>query len=142
VCYERKFLPKTDLKSTHIDGKELALEIARYADEIQAEDITILDLQGNNAGSPISTLTDFFVICTGTSMPHLKAIRREIARKLAAEHGGQKAGNADGTVESHWIVVDYADVIVHIFHKDMRPVYSLEDLWSDAPRVDFTPQPA
>lgn len=123
----------------HLNGKELALEIARYADDVQAEDIMILDLQGK-PGNPISTLTDFFVICTGTSMPHLKAIRRDITKKLATEHEGQKAHNSDGSVESHWVVMDFSDVIVHIFHKDKRPFYALEDLWSDAPRIEFTPQ--
>lgn len=130
-----------NLKKKHLDGKELALEIARYADEIQAEDIVILDLRGKPS-SPISTLTDYFVICTGTSMPHLKAIRRDITTKLAEEHDGQKASNSDGSYESHWIVMDFSDVIVHIFHRDKRPFYALEDLWADAPRVEFTSQPA
>ena len=112
------------------DGVELAVEIARFADDKQAEDIVVLDLQG------ISTITDFFVICTGTSLPHLKAVRREIVQR-SGDTLKQKPSAADGTVESLWLVLDFGDVIVHIFHKDKRGVYALEDLWSDAPRVEW-----
>ena len=87
-----------------------------------------LDLRG------ISTFTDFFVICTGTSEPHLKAIAGEIQDKLKTEHGVTPMA-VDGYPTSQWIVADYSDVIVHIFHEEKRPVYSLEDLWSDAPRL-------
>ena len=112
------------------DGVELAVELARFADEKQAEDIIVLDLQG------ISTITDFFVICTGTSLPHLKAVRREITQR-SSESLKEKAASSDGSAESHWLVLDYEDVIVHIFHSDKRDVYSLEDLWSDAPRIEW-----
>ena len=118
------------MKEHEIEGKDTALEVSRYADDKQAEDIAILDLRG------ISTLTDFFVICTGTSTPHLKAIRREIAEKMSEEHG-MKAHSSDGSAESQWLVMDFTDVIVHIFHKDKRGHYALEDLWSDAPRIPF-----
>lgn len=117
------------------DGVELAVELARFADEKRAEDIVVLDLQG------ISTITDFFVICTGTSLPHLKAIHREITQK-SGQSLNQKAAMSDGSVESHWLVLDYGDVIVHIFHEDKREVYALEDLWSDAPRVEWQPEGA
>jgi len=113
-----------------IVGKELALAIAGYADGKQAGDIVILNLTG------ISTITDFFVICTGGSLPHLKAIRRGVADKLLEEHG-VKASSLDGSPESHWMVLDYGDVILHVFHEDKRANYALEDLWSDAPRVPF-----
>lgn len=115
-----------------IEGQELAIAVAEYVDEMQAEGIEILDLRG------ISTITDFFVICTGTSNPHVKAIRREVAGKLAEEHG-IKARATDGSPESQWLVLDFVDVILHIFHKDRRDTYSLEDLWSDAERLPFEP---
>jgi len=82
----------------------------------------------------ISSFTDFFVICSGTSEPHLKAIAGEIQEKLKENHN--VAPNAvDGYPISQWIVIDYSDVIVHIFHEKKREFYSLEDLWSDAPRL-------
>ena len=116
-----------------MEGLELAKAAATLADDKRAEDIVILDLRG------ISTITDFFVICTGTSNPHLKAIRTEIAGKLKED--GQKAYGTDGAPESNWLVLDYGDVIVHIFHQKQRQHYALEDLWSDAPRgaVEFAP---
>ena len=114
-----------------IEGKQLALAVASYADGKQAEDIVILDLIG------ISTITDFFVICNGGSLPHLKAIRRGVAEKLLDDHG-VKDYSRDGAPESHWMVLDYGDVILHVFHQDKRANYALEELWSDAPRVEFT----
>lgn len=111
-----------------LEGLALAQAVAKAADEMQAEDITILDLQG------ISTIADFFVICSGSSHPHLKAIRREITESLDNEHH-LKRHSAEGNPESHWIVLDYRDVIVHIFHNDKRDLYSLEDLWSDATTI-------
>ncbi len=90
----------------------------------------ILDLRG------ISTITDYFVICSGTSLPHLKAVKREVADQLR-EKFDERARTAEGELESRWMVLDYGDVIVHVFHHEMRPVYSLEDLWSDAKVVEF-----
>jgi len=88
----------------------------------------VLDLQG------ISSFTDFFVICSGTSEPHLKAISGEIEERLKQDHG-VKAVSVDGFPASQWIVLDYLQVIVHVFREEKREFYSLEDLWSDAPRV-------
>jgi len=113
------------MAETELEGLALAQAISSSAEEMQAEDIAILDLQG------ISTITDYFVICSGTSHPHLKAIRREITGALEKDHQLRRH-SAEGSPESHWIVLDYRDVIVHIFHKDKRDHYSLEDLWSDA----------
>ena len=88
----------------------------------------VLDLQG------ISSFTDFFVICSGTSEPHLKAIAGEIEERLKQEHA-VRAVSVDGFPASQWIVLDYLQVIVHVFRQEKREFYSLEDLWSDAPRV-------
>lgn len=116
------------------DGLTISKTCAKYADEIQAEDIVILDLRG------ISTIADFFVICTGTSIPHLKAVSRDI-RDKTAEEIGEKPRSSDGEARSMWMVIDYVDVVVHILHADARELYSLEDLWGDAPRIamDFLP---
>jgi ribosome-associated protein len=88
----------------------------------------VLDLQG------ISSFTDFFVICSGTSEPHLKAIAGEVEDRLKEEHG-IRAVSVDGFPASQWIVLDYLQVIVHVFRQEKREFYSLEDLWGDAPRV-------
>ena len=95
----------------------------------------ILDLQG------ISTFTDFFVICSGTSEPHLKAIAGEVEGRLNDDHGVRPV-SVDGFPASQWIVLDYMQVIAHIFHREKREFYSLEDLWGDAPRVAWELAPA
>ncbi len=82
----------------------------------------------------ISTFTDFFVICSGTSEPHLKAIAGEIEVRLR-EVDKVRPSAVDGFPASQWIVLDYLQVIVHVFHRDKRDYYALEDLWSDAPRL-------
>ncbi len=84
----------------------------------------------------ISGFTDFFLICSGTSEPHLKAIAGEIQDKLKKEHDIRPHA-VDGFPMSQWIVLDYTDVVVHIFHTSKRDYYSLEDLWNDAPRLDL-----
>ena len=84
----------------------------------------------------ISTFTDFFVICSATSEPHLKAIAGEIENRLRKEHATKPAA-LDGFPASQWMVLDYLQVVVHVFHRDKREFYSLEDLWGDAPRVDW-----
>ena len=93
----------------------------------------VLDLQ------EISTFTDFFVICSGTSEPHLKAIATEIETRLKEDHG-VRASAVDGFPASQWIVLDYMQVIAHVFHRDKRSFYSLEDLWGDAPRISWATQ--
>jgi len=92
----------------------------------------VLDLRG------ISTFTDFFVICSATSEPQLKAIANEIETRLKEENAIRPVA-IDGFPASQWIVLDYLQVVVHIFHQDKRAFYSLEDLWGDAPRVEREP---
>lgn len=82
----------------------------------------------------ISSFTDFFVICSGTSEPHLKAIAGEIEVRLR-ENEKVRPAAVDGFPTSQWIVLDYLQVIVHVFHREKRDFYSLEDLWSDAPHL-------
>ena len=74
------------------------------------------------------------MICSGTSEPHLKAIAAEIEERLKDDHG-VRAISVDGFPASQWIVLDYMQVIVHVFRREKREFYSLEDLWGDAPRL-------
>ena len=90
--------------------------------------VTALDLRG------ISTVTDYYLICSGTSEPHLKAIAGEIQDKLKERFNTRPAA-VDGFPVSQWVIIDYLSVLVHIFHADKRSYYALEDLWSDAPRL-------
>ena len=86
----------------------------------------------------ISTFTDFFVICSASSEPQLKAIAGEIEARLKEDYG-VRAAAVDGFPASQWIVLDYLQVVVHIFHRDKREFYSLESLWGDATRLQWEP---
>lgn len=108
-----------------MEAKELALACAKAAEEIQAEDIRVWDLRG------LSTLTDYMVVCSGASMPHLRAILRDI-RGHVEEWTGEKPLYADGKADSRWVVLDYVNVMVHVMHEEMRAFYGLEELWGDA----------
>jgi ribosome-associated protein len=111
-----------------MEAKKLALLCRKLADDKKAEDLVVLDVR------KLSSVTDYFVLATGTSEPHLRAIESEILDTLLEEHG-VKPTSTEGNAQSNWIVADYFDVIVHIMKKDVREKYDLEGLWSDAPRV-------
>lgn len=90
----------------------------------------MLDLRG------ISTFADFFVICSGTSEPHLKAIASSIREGLRDETGLSPAA-VDGYPTSQWVIIDYVQVLIHIFNVSKREYYDLETLWNDAPRLNL-----
>jgi len=106
---------------------KLAKLCAAAALDKKADAVLVLDLR------ELSSVADFFVIVSGTSEPHLKAIADEIEKQTIAI--GDKPRAVDGFPASHWIVMDYTDVIVHIFHPKVREHYALENLWGDAPKV-------
>lgn len=114
-----------------MDSKKLALLCRELADNRKGEDIVVLDVR------ELSSVTDYFVIVSGTSEPHLRAIVDEISDKLKTEHELQPRA-IDGTLQTAWIVLDYFDVIIHIMRQDVRERYDLETLWGDAPRVKAT----
>ena len=111
-----------------MDSKTLALECRELADNRKAENIVVLDV------ADISSIADYFVIASGTSEPHLRAISDEITEKLREQHGVRPRA-VDGTLQAGWLVLDYFDVIVHIMRNDVREHYDLEGLWGDAPRI-------
>jgi ribosome-associated protein len=111
-----------------MDSKKLALLCREYADNRKAEDIVILDVR------ELSTVTDFFVIASGTSEPHLRAIVDEITTELRDKHDVRPRA-IDGTLQTAWVVLDFFDVIVHVMKADVRERYDLETLWGDAPQV-------
>lgn len=115
------------------DPETIALAAAQAAADKKAADIRILDLR------KVSSFSDYFVICTGTSEPHLKAIGSEIREKLRDNLG--LTAHADGFPASQWVVLDYSGVLIHIFQADKRAFYDLESLWRDAPVVPFEDAP-
>jgi len=111
-----------------MDSKKLALLCRELAENRKAEDIVILDMR------ELSSVTDYFVLASGTSEPHLRAIVEEITEKLREEQNLRPRA-VDGTLQASWVVLDYFDVIVHIMRQDIRDRYDLETLWGDAPRL-------
>ena len=111
-----------------MDSKKLALLCLEFADNKKAEDIVILDVRD------LSSVTDYFVIASGTSEPHLRAIVEEITSKLRDEQGIRPV-RTDGSTQGAWVALDFFDVIVHIMRTDTRERYDLEGLWGDAKRV-------
>jgi ribosome-associated protein len=111
-----------------MDSKKLALLCREFADNKKAEDILILDVRD------LSSVTDYFVIVSGTSEPHLRAIVDEITDRLRDDHDLRPL-RTEGSVRGAWVVLDYFDVIVHVMRADVRQRYDLESLWGDAARV-------
>ena len=113
---------------TQMDSKKLAQFCREFADNKKAENIVILDVR------KLSSVTDYFIIASGTSEPHLRAIVEEITDQLREGHGVRPRA-VDGTVHGAWVVLDFFDVIVHVMRADARERYDLESLWGDAARV-------
>ena len=111
-----------------IKGLELAMACAKAADEVKAENIRIWDMR------KVSGLTDYMIVCSGSSMPQLRAILNEVSRRVEEEHG-VKAIHREGKVDARWVVLDYIDVMVHVMHQELRDFYGLEELWKDAKEI-------
>ncbi len=100
---------------------------AKAASDKKAEDIIILDVK------KISSIADYFIICTAASTRQIKAVYENIDKALSA--AGENLHHVEGTDSSQWVLVDSYDVVIHIFNEEARNYYSLERLWGDAPRV-------
>ena len=114
--------PRTDLASL-----DLARRIVELAEDKKAADIVLLDL------TELTTMTDAFVICSGGSERQIAAIADDIVAKLRDD--GIKPIGREGTSESHWVLLDYGSVIVHVFTPPERDYYGLEKHWSTARTV-------
>jgi ribosome-associated protein len=117
---------------TVIEPRETALLCVRYALEKKAYDLLVMDVSNQ------SSLADYFVICTGRSDTQVQAIAQSIEEGLARMH--MRARSVEGYSRAHWVLIDYGDVIVHVFLESVRRFYDLERLWNRAPRVAL-PEP-
>ncbi len=117
-------------------GLDIVKKVVEAALDKKAEDLVVLDVRG------ISSFADYFVIMSGNSTRHTQGIATAVEGELANKR--INTGKAEGLSEGHWILLDYSDVVVHVFYKEMRKFYDLEGLWHDAPRVipAAEPQPA
>jgi len=117
-------------KGETLDTNQMAEMIAALANEKKAENTVIMDM------SRVSGICDYFVICSASSTTRAKTISENIEFQM--KQHGQRISHREGLKESKWILLDYGDVIVHIFLDETRKYYSIESLWGDAPRRAFT----
>lgn len=120
-----------DANPSTSDGSQLALAAARVAAINRGQDVTVLDLRD------VTPICDFFVLATGTSRRQLHAMSEEIDEKLETDLGDKRYGR-EGYDESRWILLDYGNVVIHLFDEETRKFYDLEGLWGDAKKVDLT----
>jgi ribosome-associated protein len=126
-----------------LDSKELAVLAAQAADDKKATDILAMDV------AELLVVTDYFVLATGNTDVQVKAIADEVEDRLR-EQGGAKPIGREGRDEGKWVLLDFGDLVVHVFQPEERDFYRLEKLWSEAPRLDVglggtapeTPEPA
>ena len=108
-----------------------AVTAARIADQLRGQNIVVLDLTN------VTSIVDFFVIATGTSSRQMHAIADEVNRKLKHEDGNRRISIEGYRTEGNWILIDFGDVVLHVFTPEGRSLYNLEQLWGDAPRIDW-----
>jgi len=113
-----------------LNSLEAAQLCAQAADDKKAFDILILDLRG------LTYITDYFVICSGGNVTQVGAIADGVGQALA--RAGIHPSHVEGEIEASWVLMDFGDVVVHIFDEQTRAYYCLEKLWGDAPRMLLT----
>ncbi|MFP3982381.1 MAG: ribosome silencing factor [Desulfurivibrionaceae bacterium] len=116
----KKLAEKSSLEIVHL--------IAQTALDKKAEDLLVLDVRG------LSSLTDYFVIMSGRSSRHVQGLAESIGAELGRKR--IKEASTEGLSEGMWVLLDYQDVVVHIFYRDEREFYNLEGLWHDALRIE------
>lgn len=113
-----------------MSAEQFAVEMARLADDNKCDDVTVMDLRGR------SSVADFFLLCSGTSDRQMRSTSDAMwdhAKKL-----GSRPYGLSGYDNAAWILLDFVDVVVHIFTEETRSFYDLELLWGDAPRLNWT----
>ena len=112
-------------------SEQLARRAAALAADMKAEDVVILDLRG------VSDVADFFVIASGSSDTHVRAIAQHVQEEM--KHEGMPATSNEGLTQGRWALLDFVDCVVHVFHPALRQFYQLERLWSDAVPLPIEP---
>jgi ribosome-associated protein len=117
---------------THLDARERALLCVRFALEKKAYDLVLMDV------GQFTSLADYFLICTGRSDTQVQAITQSIEENLS--RAGVRPLSIEGYARGQWTVIDYGDVVIHVFYEPVREFYDLERLWARAPQVTL-PEP-
>ena len=109
-----------------VNTDELIAEIIKGIDEVKGEDVQLLDLREIE-----NTVCDYFIVCTGNSNTQVKAISSSI-QKIVSKSLKDKPWHIEGEMNSEWVLMDYVNVVVHVFQKQIREFYDIESLWGDA----------
>lgn len=129
----RQIFPKSSPADSQAHARRQSLaracRCARAAEDFRGKDTTVLDL------TAVTPIADYFVVTTGTSGRQMRALAEEVDRVLR-EYGSRPFG-VEGREDSHWILHDFGDIVLHVFSPEARKLYDLEHLWADAPRVDW-----
>ena len=107
-----------------MESKGIAEKVVGILEDKKARDVKVINIEN------VSVLADYFVICNGTSTTHIKTLADEVEKGLEAQDGA-KLSHREGYNSARWILLDYGDVVVHIFHEEDRKFYDIERLWSD-----------
>lgn len=118
--------PTQKKRSTQLPARELAALVVEAMQSKKAVDVTVIDVR------KVSGVTDFFVIGTGESDLQVRAIA-EAVREHVKEQAGERPWKREGTQHNQWVLLDYVDVVAHVFDRERRDYYDLERLWGDAP---------
>ncbi len=116
-------------RESALSALDLLREAARILDDTKGEEIVALDLQG------LSTVCDYFLIASGGSEQHVRALGEAVEEGLGEK--GVRVWHREGATGRRWLLLDYVDVVVHVFHRETRDFYRLENLWADAKRVSL-----
>ena len=114
-----------------MDPKTMAMELVKVLDSKKGQDIQVL------ATGPLTTLADYFVLCTATSSTQIRALADACEKAMKEDHG-ELPHHVEGHRQGTWVLLDFSSVVVHIFNEEAREFYDLERLWSDAEQVDLT----
>jgi|GEM_PF-367358 len=121
-------------KYRELPPEELLRIICQVADRQKAQDLLVLDVRG------LASFADYFVLMSGTSTRHVQGLADVIDGEIGSKR--MKSGDTEGLIDGNWVLLDYNDIVVHIFYHESRRYYDLEGLWHDAPRLDPLTLPA
>ena len=107
---------------------ELTKKIVKVLDDKKAQSIEVIDIR------EVSQIADYFVICTGTSSTHVKALADEVEFQIGKDH--ETGHHKEGYGSASWVLIDFKDVIVHVFYGETRDFYNLEHLWTDGIKIE------
>lgn len=114
------------------DDAALARRAAAVCLDHKADDVVVLDLHG------VTDMTDYFIVASGTSTTHVRGVAQQVMDALQEQ--GVRAASVEGLTQGRWVLLDYVDFVVHVFHPSLRTFYQLERLWGDAPALAASPR--